>query len=342
MLLLHRGELIPGFNRSYLLEDFLWARSAISTRVFGWRLPGLPTDATEFMVPLGDMFNHRSSKPLSPAKSNVQWCYAFNLLPCCTGGEIGRSPKQIEWFYNSTAQTLDFWTREEVQKGSELLISYGGKCNSEYLLHYGFAAPDIHSRQPPLSTVRLLLDLDEGVQDRAQLQKLLLKSRLKEEGPLEPEEFRLKAAWKGSEAEQLIAYARLLSMSYTEVVQRFRTRSCREFSTPPRCEQAMGLENEQLALTRCLKAVDVALSAYPTSVEEDESLIPTLQGVAHSLVLLRRDEKLVLRWWQHWFQVALQALNLEKEQIEELADRTFGRLHSDGDYLRLRLAPLMQ
>ena len=100
------GFEVLGFNTTYTLDEFLWARTVISTRVFGWRLPGLPVENPDFMVPLGDMFNHRS-------------------------------PKQIEWVFNSTTQTLDYWAQEDVAAGGELLISYGGKCNSQYLLHYG-------------------------------------------------------------------------------------------------------------------------------------------------------------------------------------------------------------
>merc|ERR1712046_285090 len=127
-------------------------------------------DETDFMVPLGDMFNHRS-------------------------------PKQIEWRMNATTQTLDYWVLENVTSGSEMLISYGGKCNSAYLLHYGFTLPNVWSRQPPVSTVRILMSLDNEVPDHAQ-----------------------KEAWiKNGDGEKMLGYARLLELPQDDFDRRIRS-----------------------------------------------------------------------------------------------------------------------
>merc|ERR1712046_199242 len=163
-------------------------------------------DETDFMVPLGDMFNHRS-------------------------------PKQIEWRMNATTQTLDYWVLENVTSGSEMLISYGGKCNSAYLLHYGFTLPNVWSRQPPVSTVRILMSLDNEVPDHAQKEAWLLKQKRTEEDvtELEPEEFELKAAWiKNGDGEKMLGYARLLELPQDDFDRRIRSRTCKQFTTPPR------------------------------------------------------------------------------------------------------------
>lgn len=302
---------VPRINETYSLRDFLWARSAISTRVFGWRLPDLPPEDTEFMVPLGDMFNHRS-------------------------------PKQIEWVFNSSLRTLDYWVREDVPEGGELLISYGGKCNSQYLLHYGFSVANVSSRWPPVSTVRVAMDLDADVPDREERERWLLKKRLRdEESKLTPEEFELKPdKFKGGGAEHMLGYARLLSLPGGDEFRR-RTkneRSCRIFATPPRCENPMGLENERAALQRCLAAVSAAQRAYPTSLAEDAALLAELPfGTPRNLVWLRYDEKVVLRWWRRFFDLAVEALDLPEEEIERRAEEEFGRFSPESQYLRTSL-----
>ena len=48
------------FNTTFRLEDYLWARAVLSSRVFGWKLEGFESD--EFLIPFGDMLNHRSPK----------------------------------------------------------------------------------------------------------------------------------------------------------------------------------------------------------------------------------------------------------------------------------------
>eukprot|EP00928_Gymnodinium_smaydae_P078848 TRINITY_DN62911_c0_g1_i1.p1 TRINITY_DN62911_c0_g1~~TRINITY_DN62911_c0_g1_i1.p1 ORF type:complete len:589 (+),score=97.27 TRINITY_DN62911_c0_g1_i1:73-1767(+) len=312
------ADLVPGFADNYTLREFMWARTAISSRVFGWRLAGVDPEDTDFMVPLGDMFNHRS-------------------------------PKQVEWIYNATLQTLDYWVREDVPQGEELLISYGAKCNSQYLLHYGFALPGVRDREPPLSTVRVAVPVDAGVPDRAKREAWLVKSRLLDAGsPLPPEEFELKAKWVGSGPDHMIGYARLLSLpGGDEFTRRMKSGSCRAFSTPPRCDQPLGLEIEKAALQRCKDAVSNALRSFPTTLEEDEILLSEENGQVHEgvprfLVILRRDEKTVLRWWERYFEIALRALALPNaDAIEKLADDSFGSFSAEGKYLKVTLSALV-
>eukprot|EP00747_Dinoflagellata_sp_TGD_P210648 gnl/TRDRNA2_/TRDRNA2_83912_c0_seq1.p1 gnl/TRDRNA2_/TRDRNA2_83912_c0~~gnl/TRDRNA2_/TRDRNA2_83912_c0_seq1.p1 ORF type:complete len:569 (-),score=106.36 gnl/TRDRNA2_/TRDRNA2_83912_c0_seq1:224-1930(-) len=304
------SALVPWFNQSYSLDEFLWARSAISSRVFGWPLPGLSEDETDFMVPLGDMFNHRS-------------------------------PKQIEWRMNSTTQTLDYWVLENVSAGSEMLISYGGKCNSAYLLHYGFTLPNVWSRKPPVSTVRILASLDDEVPDRAKKEAWLLRQKMTESDvtELEPEEFELKAAWiKSGDGEKLLGYARLLELpTGDDFERRMKSRTCKQFTTPPRCEQAISLANELAALQRCLGVVKAALDGYPTTLDEDVALLPSLSGLPLTLVTLRRDEKVVLNWWHDFFAFALEMAKLSESQAEQMIEEKYGRFSPESQYLRVTL-----
>ena len=59
------------------------------------------------MVPLVDMLNHRR-------------------------------PPQTEWRFDQATQSFQLTTTEAIAAGDELFDSYGAKCNSRYLLNYGF------------------------------------------------------------------------------------------------------------------------------------------------------------------------------------------------------------
>merc|ERR1719313_2315440 len=104
------------------------------------------------------------------------------------------------------------------------------------------------------------MDLDAEVPDRESRERWLLKRKtFSEEGRLAPEEFELKANnFKNGGAAHMLGYARLLSLSGGEEFDRRVTgtygKACREFSSPPRCEQPLSLENEKAALRRCLRA----------------------------------------------------------------------------------------
>lgn len=186
------------------------------------------------------------------------------------------------------------------------------------------------------------LDLDDEVPDRERRMQWLLKNRMREEETvLEPEEFDLKMSWRSGGAQNMLGYARLLSIPKEDFDRAVKGRSCRSYSIPPRCESPMSLENERAALGRVYRGVEQALRRYPTTLEEDEALIPRLTGHHLSLVTLRRDEKVVLTWWKWFFNLAIEALDLSPDEIEDKATQAFGKYHPEGQYLRVTISALV-
>jgi len=290
------SKIVPGFADNYTVSEFLWARAAIATRTFGWNIPGIGDGVRDFMVPLGDMFNHRS-------------------------------PKMLEWIFNTTTDSLDYWVREEVSAGQELLISYGTKSNGEYLLHYGFAVQGLPQRSYPVCTVRVVVNLD-GVLDHDAKRKWLIKAAFTPTKVHKPYEFTLRDTWEKDPA-NMLAYARLLELPDIDAVKKATgpgTTNCKRISVPPGlCAQPISLVNERAALARCLSVVDSAMKAYPTSLEEDEAILPGLEGTALFLVTLRRDEKFVLRYWQRFFGLALEMVDAKSpSKIESRCGEVFG------------------
>lgn len=278
------ARFLPGFADNYTVNDFLWARCAISTRVFGWDMPGTVRNFNDFMVPLGDMFNHRS-------------------------------PKMLEWQYNGTTDTLDYWVREDVPAGGELLISYGAKSNALYLLHYGFAVAGLPQRNFSVCTTKVPLDLDE-IPDQAAKRKWLIKAAFTPVKDHSPAEFDLSDTWN-KELEKMIAHARLLVLPTIQDLERkvaSPASSCTKIAMPCQCKSPVSITNEREALSRCLDTVQNNLRAYPTTLEEDEAMLPELSGIPLSLVLFRRDEKFVLRWAERFFKLALAILEVRSPQ----------------------------
>lgn len=92
----------------FTLEKFCEARLLVSSRVFGIVMEGLKTDA---LVPMADMLNHRL-------------------------------PKQTSWYYCDRQKGFVIKSMKEIPAGHEVFDSYGQKCNSRFLLHYGFVLPN--------------------------------------------------------------------------------------------------------------------------------------------------------------------------------------------------------
>lgn len=104
------------------VERFVAARLLVSSRVFGVVVEGAKTDA---LVPVADMLNHHL-------------------------------PKQTSWFYCDRRQGFVIQSLRPIEAGSEVFDSYGQKCNSRFLLNYGFTLPaNSHNEVVPLRPLRL-------------------------------------------------------------------------------------------------------------------------------------------------------------------------------------------
>lgn len=89
---------------AFSLDDFMWARMVVASRNFGITVDGVRTDA---LVPYADMLNHLR-------------------------------PRQTRWLYDSTRRAFLIVSLQPLAAGQQVFDSYGKKCNSRFLLNYGF------------------------------------------------------------------------------------------------------------------------------------------------------------------------------------------------------------
>lgn len=76
----------------------------ICSRVFGIEIDGRQTDA---MVAYADMLNHKR-------------------------------PRQTGWWYDDDLKGFVIEAIEDIKRGDQVYDSYGRKCNTRFLLNYGF------------------------------------------------------------------------------------------------------------------------------------------------------------------------------------------------------------
>jgi protein-histidine N-methyltransferase len=53
-----------------------------------------------------------------------------------------RRPRDTSWSYDDTLQSFTVQSLREMEMNEEVFDSYGKKCNSRYLLNYGFTVLD--------------------------------------------------------------------------------------------------------------------------------------------------------------------------------------------------------
>jgi len=101
-------QIAPELQHIATLDEFKWARMCVCSRNFGLQIDGHRTSA---LVPHADMLNHYR-------------------------------PRETKWTFDEEQQAFTITTLQHIAAGSEVLDSYGQKCNHRFLLNYGFAVED--------------------------------------------------------------------------------------------------------------------------------------------------------------------------------------------------------
>jgi hypothetical protein len=99
------SRICPSFGERFTEDDFLWCRTAVGSRNFGININGIKRTT---MVPWADMLNH------------------FR-------------PRETSWTFSNEQQGFTMTSLKPLVSGQQIMDSYGKKCNSKFLMHYGFA-----------------------------------------------------------------------------------------------------------------------------------------------------------------------------------------------------------
>ena len=96
-------KVVPAFKR-FSFKEFMWCRTAVGSRNFGIVVNGVKRTA---MVPYADMLNHYR-------------------------------PRETSWTFDNSQQAFTMTSLRDLGMGQQVMDSYGKKCNSKFLMHYGF------------------------------------------------------------------------------------------------------------------------------------------------------------------------------------------------------------
>ena len=109
--------------RAFGLEEFVWARLVVITRIFGLVVNGNKTDG---LVPMADMLNHKR-------------------------------PRETSWTFDDSRGSFTITSLRPMSRGEQIYDSYGRKCNSRFFVNYGFSLEDNEDNQIAV-WVGLILD----------------------------------------------------------------------------------------------------------------------------------------------------------------------------------------
>ncbi len=238
------------------------------------------------LVPLADMLNHVTA-------FETRW----------TGTEEGG--------FVITALT-------DVNAGAPLHLSYGSKCNSRYLLNYGFTLDGneldnrarVRVSAPGDPRKRRLLEIAAGAATR---------------------DFRVTARYHDPATRELFAWLRVV-LADDEELALAATRPSVDPLSP---------RNERRVLATLEQACLASLDGYASSLDEDEHALRE-RGLARNrrnALVLRRDEKVVLHALARLAREAKPLLNERWAALSERPPESFGE---HAGYVRAAVLPALR
>jgi histone-lysine N-methyltransferase SETD3 len=294
----------PEFTR-FTLEEFTWARMMVASRNFGVEIDGIKTDA---LVPYADMLNHLR-------------------------------PRQTRWTYDQSQDGFTISSLHELRAGDQVFDSYGKKCNSRFLLNYGFAVDD--NRDPDghcHNQVRLYFDL--LADDPAlSIKQSLLVSEFSGRG------IRVSMNYSDTSTREAFSFMRFACAKGNEVMLLPRVDSAFDWDDSPIPPLSKDTEIDVLQLLR--QFCEDQLLKYPTTLEEDNAMLESgeleMFSNERNARVLVRSEKEVCHFWIHAAEVAIPLLQQEEwKDIKKIMNRDFRVKDALAKYLTAVISPLFK
>ena len=253
---------IPGYSK-YDYNLFRKMREVISSRVFGVTIKGKKND---IIAPYADMLNHKR-------------------------------PRQTQWNFDDASNSFIIKGATKMKKGDEVFDSYGIKCNSRFLLNYGFTVENNEDNE-----FKILLILNES-------------------SPYFKEKMDYLGAKNISKKFSLV-----LNLSDNKIIQFFSFLRFILYNKPNFKDidttRPTSIQNEIVLFTKLKELMNIYLSKYPTTLDYDveyfEKNKHNMGWNEYNCYVIRIGEKKILNYYLNMSYDILQLLNTDKDDIKKL------------------------
>lgn len=267
-------EAVPEY-RDFPIHEFSKIRMGVSSRIFGMQIDGIKTDG---FVPLADMLNHRR-------------------------------PRQTTWSYEESKNGFIIDAMEDIDRGIEVMDSYGKKCNSRFLLNYGFIVRNNDANEYPF---KCRLREDDT--------NLISKRNLIDGNTSQT--FRVQADEKENVFNDFLGFLRFIELNDISTLPRIME-ECQDEEHPgfkPNKIKLISLNNERKVLQHVKRLAETSLTKYPETLNEDiELLQQELTENQRNCVLMRQGEKEILHWYLAFANTGLSLLEADRKEVKKIA-----------------------
>lgn len=236
---------VPEFEQ-FTFEEFLWCRTAVGSRNFSIIVNGQKVTA---MVPLADMLNH------------------FR-------------PRETSWTFDNAQQGFTITSLKSLGGNCQVMDSYGKKCNSKFLLHYGFTIEQNREADGKCQD-EVLVNLQLRTQDKDKLHVARLKF------VRNFMDVRVSMNHEDPGTQEALRYLRVAVASEFEL---------RQLNTGASNTKALNADNESRVLRLLATVMKDKLQMYPTTIEEDEEVLRSdellpFSDHRHALIVILSEKR---------------------------------------------------
>jgi protein-histidine N-methyltransferase len=227
-----------------------------------------------------------------------------------------KMPTGTAWSFDSSAHVFTVRALRDFRAGEALYVDYGRKCNSRFFVHYGFVLPDNEGNEAVIN-----LPAPPTGHPFYNLLDLLGK-------PMVEGGHRFQVPVDARAVERVLSYLRVLCVAPNENPTVLGG-SIQSFVRP------ISLRNEAAALSVLLTACQDALSAFDTTLAEDEALLesPCLSTNAHNSLIVRWGEKRVLHHCLEMAETVIPLLRLFPSEFARVAEWPTARARPFSSYI---------
>ena len=223
------AEVAPEFTQ-FSVAEFSWARMCVCSRIFGM---DIGTTKTDGFVPYADMLNHKR-------------------------------PRQTSWTYCNKRQGFIIEALEDIPRGVNIMDSYGKKCNSRFLLNYGFIVENNDANEYPF---KMELDPDDPLFS-VKYQLIQYCADYKS--------IRCMCDITNANLHQAFGFIRFLELkdasAIPNLLQKFTDESA-DKKFKPSAIQAIDIANEKDMLGHLRKLAVEGIGKYSTTLEDDYEIL---------------------------------------------------------------------
>ena len=252
----------------FTFADFVWARTVVITRVYAIKRNGRQDTV---LVPFADMANH----------------------------EI---PPNTKWWFNTDSETFTVEAAKHLHSGDVIYETYGNKCNYRYFANYGFTVNNNNHEEVAIVfnyTINELIVKYMGVIMNYKDKDVLIRDIFEE----------VIDTVSGGEKVKIFIDQILTEKLVFQVGYEFNETAAKMFSVlrgEKKIERSLELEIHKTILI----TVGHQLASFMTTRDDDELLLKQYEYNfnMHNTIVMRKEEKKVLYFWQELSSAIIGAL----------------------------------